>query len=180
MRASCAFALSSLFLIAGCATEDPVAFGDPANVVGGASSGSSAPTGASSGGSCSVDPSCQVRFSVDVFGSALSGTGKCSASSCHGAGISGLTLTEGDAKGAYAALTTYTLATHGAYVVPCDPASSMLLCNLKVDASSTNPYGSCGSLMPKVKPSDAVDDVPLSVPQIEAIAKWIQCGAPDN
>jgi hypothetical protein len=66
------------------------------------------------------------------------------------------------------------------YIVPCDPAASKMMCNLKLDpVDGTNMYGSCTPTMPKVL-MDAVDDAPLSLIELNKIAEWITCGALDN
>jgi hypothetical protein len=171
-------ACAALALISsGCATEEIPPYGDPARVVGGAGPGGS--TG--SGGSCTVNSQCPRSYKNDVF-PILENTAKCSAmGTCHGSGGGDLTLNAGDAAGTLATLKGYSFQQTSPYIVPCDKAASKMLCNLRVEGDAgSNPYGSCGSRMPKASAGDSVDDAPLSLDQLNIIAEWIECGAPDN
>ncbi|MEZ4302383.1 MAG: hypothetical protein R3B70_46075 [Polyangiaceae bacterium] len=168
LLAACSAALLS------CASEEIPNFGDPAQVAGGVGGGSTGTTG--SGGKCEVDAQCSVSFKDDIF-PFLDGTANCAASGCHADGQGNLILEAGDAAGYYDALVAYQLDNPpdvGAYVVPCSPAQSKILCNLKVSDLADNPNGACGVTMPIVAkngPNEA---------QLQAIEDWIACGAPDN
>jgi len=134
------------------------------------------------------DAGCAVKWGADIFMGMLdqptlanctgSGTGL---SSCHGDSKGGLTLTPGDAHGAYMALKNWMIMSAPGvgkqYIVPCDPMNSGVLCNLAVDdpdgGAATNTYGTCGSTMPLV-------GVNLTTDQQAKIAEWISCGAPEN
>jgi hypothetical protein len=177
--------LAPLFvgLLAACATEEEVRFGDPSRVSGGTAATSTASTTTTSGGACEVDPACSVSFADDVYGAILEPTGKCSTSQvpCHAspAAKGGLLIPEGNVEAAYDALTGYLLVGQdgGPYVVPCVPASSTLLCNLALaDGEGPNPYhdATCGQPMP-LPPGAG-----LTLDELETIATWIECGAPNN
>jgi len=174
-----ATAVLGAFAIVGqaCATEDTVVFGDPAKVVGpgGTSTGTT-----TTGGTCNPDPDCAIRFDADVFTPILEATASCAAPSCHQDSIGGFQYTADDAASAYAALLDYNLDGEGPYVVPCDPDTSTLLCNLRLEDGTDNPFGSCGVIMPRVDASDSVLDAPLTLEQLNTIAEWIACGAPEN
>lgn len=166
--------------LAGCATEEIPPYGDPARVVGGAGSGA-----ASSGGSCTVNQNCTTSFAMDVF-PILETNAKCSAAGdCHGSNQGMVSLTAGDAKKLRTELLGITIQGTQPYIVPCDKAGSKMLCNMRVDknAGVVNPYKTadyCGVGMPLVDAADSVVDEYLTVDQIETIAAWIECGAPDN
>jgi hypothetical protein len=168
----------------GCATEESVNFGDASCVAGGCLGGpGSSTTTSSSGGPCTVNDACTVSFRDDIFTPILdaTGTANCATASanCHATGVGNLTIPEGDAAAAYAALTAYLLddapGPAGPYIVPCDPSASRWLCNMKGEAGA-NPFGTCGSTMPLIGGTV----VPLTTTQLETIAEWITCGAPDN
>lgn len=167
--------------LGGCATEQIPNYGDPAQVAGGVGGGSSGTTttggDGGSGGSvaCDPDPACAVSFATEIF-PVLDTTAKCADSGlCHGNGSApgNLDLTAGDAASYYDALVAYVIDGGGAYVVPCDPASSQILCNLKA-TDGTNPNGECGATMPVAK-----NDAP-TLAQLKKIEDWIACGAPNN
>lgn len=168
-----------------CSSEDDVIYGDPARVAGGATTVSATSTSTSTGtggnggggGSCEVDPACTSSFATDVLADALIVGGGCTTTTCHGAPASSGNLTfSADPTEAYDVLKNYMLddATKGgAYIVPCNPQASRILCNLKVDpASGTNPYDTCGSTMPLAGG--------VTLDQLDKVATWIQCGAPNN
>jgi hypothetical protein len=158
---------------AGCATEEIPPYGDPARVVAGAG------TSGAAGGACTPNPSCTVSFAKDVM-PILDGVAKCSATGpCHGSGEGGVTLNAGDVLGTLNTLKD-TQILEGPYVVPCDAAASQMLCNMRIEGDPTkNPFGTCGSRMPKAK-EDGIDDLALNEMQLNTIAEWIKCGAPSN
>lgn len=160
-----------------CASEEIPRYGDPARVGGGQGGDtgtSSSPGGGGSGGACVVDAACAVSFKDDLF-PVLDGKSKCAFSpGCHGDGKGNLTLTAADVGSYYEGLTKLKLKDGTSNIVPCDPAGSKMLCNLKV-SSGTNPYGKCGSQLMPLNPVNAptTDD-------LKAIEDWITCGAPNN
>jgi hypothetical protein len=184
----------SAALFGGCATEEIPPYGDPAKVIGGvgatgsgsasSSSGSSGSSGSSSSGMCMPDAGCAVSFANDVF-PILENTAKCSAAVCHGPGAAQApVMTPGDAKATVQVLLGHPF-NEGSdpYIVPCNPAASKMICNMKLDTGNdTNPFGpDCLPRMPKVKiADDGVADAPLTVMELNKIAEWISCGAPDN
>jgi hypothetical protein len=107
------------------------------------------------------------------------GVGACGASGCHASDIAGFAF-PADAAAAHEAITTYVFQGTSPYVVPCDPEASKLLCNLRVSGAQANPFGSCGSPMPKASINDAVDDRPLAPDELALVEAWIACGAPEN
>lgn len=132
--------------------------------------------GGSGGAMCQVDTGCKVSFKNDVY-PALEGMGNCSFSpGCHGDGKGNLTLMPMAPDKFYTAITTYQM-NHapavGPYIVPCDPKSSLLPCNLKV-SDGANPHAPCGSTMPVVAAKAP------TTKQLQAIEDWITCGAPNN
>ena len=161
--------VAALAVVAGCATEENVNFGDPARVVGGFFQSTA------TGPPCTPDFGCSVSWATDIYAPLLAGKAKCGDALCHEQETGGFTFSPTDAAAAYASLTDFTLAGEGAYIVPCDPDASTMLCNLSVDVGS-NPFGGCGSPMPKMLASAAA----LSPNELDLIATWIQCGAPDN
>lgn len=179
-----ALALGIAAWIGACSTVETQNFSDGDCVAGGCqqasgSSSSGASSSSSSSGQCTVDQSCAVKWSTDIFANILDtqAAGCTAASLCHGDGKGNLTLTPGDAHGAYVALAAWTMAKDPqmgkAYIAPCDPTGSGMLCNMKAESGSTNAYGECGSLMPLVGTS-------LTMDQLNTIADWIACGAPEN
>lgn len=108
---------------------------------------------------------------------------------CHGAGGVGafksITLEEdGGAHDGYNAIVSYVLGADPGpampYVVPGSPATSGLPCNMILEDppdsgptidGSPNPWGTCGSRMPK----GGVHK--LSSQQLDTVATWIACGA---
>lgn len=193
--------LSAAVLLAGvagwvgaCSTVETVSFGD-GDCVGAAcqqagatsSSSSSAGGGTSSTGSttsttttmCTVDPNCSVKWGANIFAGIIdtTETGCTATSVCHGSGKGGITIESGKPHEAYLAFTSYTLLDQPgpakSYIVPCDKDASGILCNAKPESGMTNPYGACGSLMPLLGTN-------LTMAQLNMIADWIACGAPEN
>lgn len=184
--------------VASCSTVETVHYGD-GDCVGAAcqqagassSSGGTASTGSggggaggsssssSSGGPCVVDDQCAVKWGADIFAGIIdtAAAGCTQASLCHGSGKGGITLEAGKPHDAYLAMTAYTLLDQPGpakkYIVPCDKAASGILCNAKPETGTTNPYGACGSLMPLVGTN-------LTMAELNTIADWIACGAPEN
>ncbi|APR76469.1 Hypothetical protein A7982_01816 [Minicystis rosea] len=119
-----------------------------------------------------------MSWEADIFTGiiAAQASGCTTTGLCHGDGKGGITLEAGKPHDAYEAIKAYTLlATPGPVkplIVPCDKGASGMLCNLQVD-TGTNPYGECGSLMPLVGTN-------LTMDQLNQIADWIECGAPEN
>lgn len=171
---------TALFLLAalagawGCASEEIPRYGDPQRVGGGQGGATTGTTTSSAGGACETDSTCGVSFKDDIF-PVFDQKAKCAfVPGCHGDGKGGLTLTEGDVASYFDALTAFKLKDGSSNIVPCDPASSKLLCNLKV-SSGTNPHGTCGTqLMP---PNPANAPTPDDLTNIE---DWITCGSPNN
>jgi hypothetical protein len=176
----------ALFLVA-CATEEQVEFGDPDKFDGSFNSDLTGP------GDCSVNNACGVSWSnrvhAAIFAAPFGGSepsGGCGAPACHDEGAGGLLFPSDDADEAYFRLTSYELVGGRPYIVPCHPELSHLMCNLKFADGTDNPYvgedeefsGGCGSPMPK--PDENVPAEPLNQDQLEDIAEWIACGAPQN
>ncbi len=154
-------------LLVGCATEEEILFGDPEDLALGTSAG------VTSGGNCVPDPTCEVSFRDDVLPPLLE-QARCADGGCHATAIAGFAFPTA-ATEAREALVAYTFQGADGYVVPCEPERSKMLCNLV----SEDGGGSCGSPMPKLL-DDAVDDVALQAADVQALADWISCGAPDN
>ncbi len=137
------------------------------------------------GGQCVVDANCTVSFAADVYTKILLGGGHNCAetSSCHGSseapGGEILVIDPQKVAVAYDAVTKGTLIAGAPLVTACDPSKSGLLCNLVVDpASGTNPYPKCGNIpMPFASPPSGTK---LTVDEVNTIAQWISCGAPNN
>lgn len=175
----------ALSVIAGaCASAETIAFSDGECVAGGCQQGSttsstSSTTSSSTGGVCTVNMDCAVKWGTDVFAGILDtpAAGCTKTSGCHGSGQGGVTIEAGKPHEAYLALAAYTLLAQPGpaqpYIVPCDAAGSGMLCNMKQDSGTTNPYGACGSLMPLLGTN-------LTMDQLNTIADWIACGAPEN
>jgi hypothetical protein len=182
----CAFQL-------GCATEEDVLFGDPERVAGGTSTSTASSTSSGAGDVCFIDTQCTVSWSTDIYEgifnaaqSAPQPTGACGEMGCHESGAAGLFLPPDQADAAYSQITSYKLGGGGPYVVDCKPELSRIMCNLAFADGVINPYvgeelslsGPCGSPMPKLKgnsPGEA-----LAQDQLDIIAEWIRCGAPQN
>ncbi|MEO5731145.1 MAG: hypothetical protein ABI134_21740, partial [Byssovorax sp.] len=86
-------------------------------------------------------------------------------------------LKPGDSHGAFSEFTNYQLKKSpgpaGPYVAPCDKTGSRLLCNTATQ--SDNPYGHCGTAMPFGSAATK-----LTTQQLDTLAEWIACGAPEN
>jgi hypothetical protein len=190
-RGRAARIIAAAILVAGagawavaCSTVESMNFSDGDCVAGGCVSTGAGQTTTSTTSTgtptmCTVDPGCKVSWGTDIFVKIIDGPAGCTATGlCHGAGKGGITLVSGSSHSAYVALTGYTLlAMPGPakpYIVPCDPMASGFTCNMKVDTSEggTNTFGSCGSVMPLVGGISAAD--------LQTIADWITCGAPEN
>lgn len=171
----------------GCETAEQVAFGDPARVAGGI------PDTVGPGGDCDVNNACAVswenRVYIGIFDApfdASEPSGGCAETRCHANGAGGLTFPSDNPGEGYFRITSYTLVGGRPYIVPCHPELSHIMCNLRFAAGVTNPYvgddeaftGGCGSPMPK--PDENVPAEPLTQEQLDDIAEWIACGAPQN
>lgn len=183
-------AVGSVGLIAlgACATEETLNVGDPAKVSGGFGEITNTNDAA-----CTPDFDCAVSWKDDVYAaifdaptSASMPSGACGAADCHDSGAGGLTFPVGNATDAYLRLTSYNLAGVGSYIVACRPDLSPIMCNLAFAEGVENPYvgptanftGGCGSPMPKLTAGSAGDA--LNQEQLNTIAGWIACGAPQN
>jgi len=128
------------------------------------------------------DAGCAVSFKNDVF-PILETKAKCSDANCHAPGASQVpVMTPGDSAATLQSLLSHPFQEGPPYIVPCDVVASKMICNMKLDTGNdTNPYvpKDCVPRMPKVL-MDSVDDAPLSVMELNKIAEWISCGAPDN
>ncbi len=177
----------------GCATEEDVLFGDPARVAGGTSSSAASSSSSGAGPICTVDPNCGVSWSKDIFEGILDApteaaepTGACGAAGCHEMGAAGLFMPPGQSDTAYTQLTNYKIAGSGPYIVDCEPGQSRIMCNLAFADGVDNDFvseeltlsGPCGSPMPKLQGKSPGE--PLSQEQLDTIAEWIRCGAPNN
>jgi hypothetical protein len=186
--APAALLLAALLAMA-CSTEEDVQFGDPGRVTGGF--GHRASTGAA--GNCVENFACSVSWQGDIYSSIFTApvggnapSGGCGESGCHLEGAGGLTFPPDNADEAYFQLKDYQLAGGRAYVVPCEPSLSHIMCNLKFAPGVDNAFvgddqnfsGGCGSPMPKS--TDLLQLEPLNQQQLDTIVEWIVCGAPQN
>ena len=176
--------LGSLFLVGilagGCATEEEVRFGEPGRVTGGFEGVTV------TGGSCQVNGACTVSWRQQIFGQVLDGPpGACGAIGCHRDGAGNFVF-PADSDAAYESLLAFDLPGGRPYVVPCEPALSHIMCNLRLATGVENPYvgpdaaftGGCGSSMPKADAS--VGSAPLSQVDLDLLVEWVLCGAPRN
>jgi hypothetical protein len=168
-----ALVAAAALAIPSCATEESVRFGEP--------DGGSGSPGATTGGACVVDTMCSVSFENDIYKAIIDGAAGCTAAAlCHGGDTpqGDMILKPGDSQGALSEFLKYQLKKSpgpaGPYVVPCDKAGSRLLCNTATE-SGDNPYGHCGTAMPFGSAATK-----LTTKQLDTLAKWIACGAPDN
>lgn len=162
--------------ITSCASEESIKFGLP-------DAGKNPASGATStsGGACHVDPTCKVSFKTDIFAAILDGPAGCTgAKLCHGGDTpqGDMILKPGDAHAAFDELVNYQLKSKpgpgGAYISPCDAMGSRLLCNTAI-SDGDNPYGVCGTVMPLGGAATK-----LTRKQLDTLAEWIACGAPEN
>ena len=130
------------------------------------------------GGACTENAACKVKFSTDIFKAILDGSAGCTGSLCHGGDTpqGNMVLKTGDAAGAYSEFINYTLkktpGPAGPYIDRCHPKTSSLLCNTAL-SDGENPYKKCGTLMPS-------NNKKLTKAQLDTLAEWIECGAPNN
>jgi hypothetical protein len=124
---------------------------------------------------------CKISFKTAIFDAIIDGPAGCTgAALCHGGDTpqGDMILKPGDAHAAYEAFINYELKKSpgpaGTYIVPCDKKSSRLLCNTAI-SDGANPYGVCGTLMPFGSASTK-----LTTKQLDNLAEWIACGAPEN
>ena len=177
----------------GCETAEQVEFGDPARVAGGFNDIPTDPAA-----DCVVNNACSVSWSNRIYAGILDAplassepTGACGAPACHDSGAGGLVFQSGNSADAFFRLTTFGLPSPPTepprpYVVPCHPELSHIMCNLLFEDGVVNPHvgdgqaltGGCGSVMPK--PDEDVVTEPLNQEQLDDIAEWIACGAPQN
>lgn len=148
-----------------------------ATVTAGPGPGSGPTMSGSGGGGCVPDPACEVSFADDIHAGWLDdpNVGGCSKEGCHDAGSAeGGLVYPSVVADAHASLLAYQLGSEGAYIVPCDPAASKMLCNMKVPNDFDNPFGECGSTMPVTigGPQRVTEE------QLNMLAAWIECGAP--
>lgn len=131
------------------------------------------------------DAGCTASFKNDVF-PILETKAKCSDSTCHAPGANHVpVMTPGDSAATLQALLMHPFQEdpESPYIVPCNVSASKMICNMKLETGNdTNPFvpKDCLPRMPKVSALDMVDDAPLSVMELNKIAEWITCGAPDN
>lgn len=161
-------------IAASCASEESINFGLP-------DAGTSPGPGATTGGACTINPTCKVGFKKDIFTAIIDGPAGCTgALLCHGGDtpMGNMILKPGDSHGAYVEFINYTLkdmpGPGGAYLSPCDPAHSQMLCNTAI-SDADNPYGVCGTVMPFGSKATK-----LTKKQLDTLAEWIACGAPEN
>jgi hypothetical protein len=172
----------------GCATEEDVNFGDPGRVAGGIPD---RPEDIMT--PCEVNGACLVSWETDIFAGVFSApiggdvpAGGCTEGECHADGAGGLFMPPTSAAETYFNLVDYQLVGGRPYIVPCHPELSHVVCNLKFADGVDNEFvgpdkeftGGCGSPMPK--PDEDVASDPLDQDQLDALAEWILCGAPQN
>lgn len=159
--------------ISSCASEESILFG--------VTDAGGGDLGTTSGGACTVDPLCKVKFESMIYKPIIDGSAGCTgATLCHGGETpqGNMILKPGEAHNAYNEFVNYQLkktpGPGGVYIVPCDKKSSRLLCNTAL-SDGDNPYGTCGTAMPFGSQATK-----LTKAQLETIAEWIECGAPEN
>jgi hypothetical protein len=180
--AALALVAAASFLFAACSTEEEIIFGDPACPANRCQSGGA---GGNSGGTdCTTpDENCAVHFAADIFEPIFdaNGSAKCANTQCHGNPMDlqgDLLLIPGDAFSSREALLAYQFdKPAGPYITCKNPAESKILCNMFLGIGVTNTYGKCLTTMPLV---DELGAEPLTESQLELIAQWIACGAPNN
>lgn len=173
---------AALAVAAGCATEESITFTDKDCAGYGCISGAGSSSSSSSGIACTPDDMCAVSWATDIYAKIIDGPPGCTnGKSCHGGGNApgSLTLETGKPHAAYTALTGYQLddvpGPAGPYIVPCDKDASKLLCNVVIEGA-TNSFGKCGTLMPQTFDGQ----LKLTQAEVDQIAEWIECGAPEN
>lgn len=140
-----------------------------------------------------VNGACLVSWKNDIFPSVFNApiggevpSGACTQGECHADGAGGLRMPPTSEGESYFNLLDYQLVGGRPYIVPCQPQLSHIVCNLKFADDVDNEFigpsqeftGGCGSPMPK--PSETVDSDPLNQEQLDDLAEWILCGAPQN
>lgn len=191
-RAAAALLLASTLAAAsayalGCATDEPVNFGDPDCVAGRCLNVGSSSSSSSGGTDCvPSDAACTVSFATNVFAAIMDvgGSAKCADAQCHGDpnNIQGdLLLVANDAFSSWKALLAYQFdKPAGPYITCGKPEDSRLLCNMLLESGVTNKYATkCPTLMPTTLGLQ-IGQMPLTEAQLDTIAEWIKCGAPNN
>jgi len=180
--AALALAAAASFLVVACSTEEEIIFGDPACPANRCQSGGT--SGDSGGTDCTTpDESCAVHFAADIFEPIFdaNGSAKCANTQCHGNPMDlqgDLLLVPGDAFSSREALLAYQFdKPAGPYITCKNPAESKILCNMFLGIGVTNKHGKCLTTMPLI---DELGAEPLTESQLELIAQWIACGAPNN
>ncbi len=180
--AALATAAVASFLVAACSTEEEVLFGDPACPANRCQAGAAG--GTTGGTDCTTpDEDCAVHFAADIFEPIFdaNGSAKCANAQCHGnpMDIQGdLLLVPGDAFSSREALLAYQFdKPAGPYITCKNPQDSRILCNMFLGVGVTNKYGKCLTTMPLI---DELGAQPLTESQLELLAQWIACGAPNN
>ena len=181
-------AVVAVAALAGCATEEDVLFGEPGRVAGGIPE---RPQDVML--PCEVNGACLVSWRLDIFPNIFNApiggdvpSGGCTVGECHADGAGGLLMPPTSEGESYFNLIDYQLVGGRPYIVPCRPELSHMMCNLKFADGVNNDFigpnenftGGCGSPMPK--PSENVQADDLDQDQLDAIAEWILCGAPQN
>jgi hypothetical protein len=181
--AALAMAAAASFLAAACSTEEEIIFGDPACPANRCQAAGAA-GGTGEGTDCTnPDENCAVHFAADIFDPIFdaNGSAKCANTQCHGnpMDIQGdLLLVPGDAFSSREALLKYQFdKPAGPYITCKNPPESRILCNMFLGIGVTNTYGKCLTTMPLI---DELGAEPLTEMQLELIAQWIACGAPNN
>lgn len=172
----------------GCSTEEAVMYGDPDCVAGRCLNVSTA-SSTSGGTDCMPNGDgggCAVSFTNDIFDAIMDtkGTAKCADAQCHGDpnNVQGdLLLVPGDALSSRKALLAYQFDKPAGPYITCEtPEESRFLCNMLLEAGVTNKYATkCATLMPTTLGLQ-IGQVPLTEAQLDMIAEWIKCGAPNN
>lgn len=178
-------AATGAYTAGGCSTEESVLFDPscPAGRCNNTPSGGPGPTGGASGCPEFGDPSCPIKFGEQIFKPLLDkdGSAKCADALCHGdpANVNGdLLLVPGNAAASRNALLEYQFdKPPGPYISCTTPADSKFLCNMSLADGAMNKYGKCLTTMPLV---DDVGAKRLTETELELIAGWIACGAPNN
>lgn len=180
--AALAMAAVASVVVAACSTEEEIIFGDPACPANRCQASAAGGTG--EGTDCTMpDENCAVHFAADIFEPIFdaNGSAKCANAQCHGnpADIQGdLVLVPGDAFSSREALLAYQFdKPAGPYITCQNPPESRILCNMFLGIGVTNTYGKCLTTMPLI---DELGAEPLTESQLELIAQWIACGAPNN